>query len=56
VSSEAVARQADADFGLFGGKGADDQAGAAGDDQAEPEPTEAGPRPVDIFDPEFFRI
>jgi hypothetical protein len=53
VSAEAAARQADADFGLFGGRGADDQ---ADDDQAEPEPDEAGPRPADIFDPAFFEI
>lgn len=56
VSAEALARQADADFGLFGGRGADDQAepDQAGTEPAEPD--QAGPRPADIFDPEFFRI
>jgi hypothetical protein len=56
VSQEAVARQADADFGLFGGKGADDQADP---DAVAGEPIdadEAGEKPADVYDPEFFTI
>lgn len=56
VSAEAAARQADAEFGLFGGKitGGDgtEQDGAA---QAEPD-TEPGATPADVFDPEFFTL
>lgn len=54
VGAEAAARQADADFGLFGGRGADDQV----DDTAGPDPQPAGPGaiPVGVFDPAFFRL
>jgi len=67
VSTEAVARQADADFGLFGGKGADQDADTDGPganvdaegEQLDGEPIgagEAGEKPADIYDPEFFTI
>lgn len=56
VSAEAAARQADADFGLFGGRGADQSADEPAD-QAEPEQTPpAGETPAGLFDPEFFRL
>lgn len=53
VSSEAIARQADAEFGLFGGKGTD---GKAYKPPAEPdEPPAAGEKPDDgTYDPAFF--
>ncbi|MEU7590610.1 hypothetical protein AB0A95_30510 [Micromonospora sp. NPDC049230] len=54
VGTEAAARQADADFGLFGGRGADDQA----DTTAGPDPQPEGPGavPSGVFDPAFFRL
>jgi hypothetical protein len=43
----ALERQADADFGLFGGQGADD---------TDRVPAAAGPQPSSLFDPEFYRL
>lgn len=40
-------RQSDADFGLFGG---------TGEEPDTAPPSGAGPKPADLFDPEFFRI
>ena len=42
----ALARQADADFGLLGGTRPPD----------DDEPTEQGPQPDDIYDPAFFQV
>jgi hypothetical protein len=47
TSSEVLSRQADADFGLFGGD-------RTGPDTAAP--TEPGTQPANVYDPEFFHI
>jgi hypothetical protein len=47
VASGVLERQSDADFGLFGGSGAQPDATV---------PTVAGPQPKDVYDPAFFHI
>jgi hypothetical protein len=65
VSADAMARQADADFGLFGGTGADAEKDTGGEaDPAGGEPAAAvaedeastdGP-PAELYDPTFFKL
>jgi hypothetical protein len=47
VTSGVLERQSDADFGLFGGSGAEPDATV---------PTTPGAQPKDTYDPEFFRL
>lgn len=53
VGEQAAGRQADADFGLFGGAGADDTGDDAGDGGP---PAGPGAQPADLFDPAFFTL
>ncbi|MFI7608902.1 hypothetical protein ACIBTV_27830 [Micromonospora sp. NPDC049366] len=57
VGGEAAARQADADFGLFGGRGADQQTDPTADTAGTAAaPAGPGAQPAGLFDPAFFQV